>query len=180
MTAPPLPNLYLVGFMGTGKSTVGRRVAPRLGFRFLDSDREIERTAGRTVARIFAEEGEAAFRARERCFIVSGHPRTGCVVACGGGLVVPRGMIARLRRRGVVICLQAAPATVLRRTVRGPHRPLLGTGGRGARVRELLAAREKIYRAVGPGVRTDGRPVREVVAQVLRIYWRKAKIWEPA
>src|SRR4051812_7704562 len=89
---PPATNLYLVGFMGTGKSTVGRQVARQLGFQFLDSDHEIERLQGKPVARIFAEEGEAKFRTLEREFIERGHPADRCIVACGGGLVVPPGM----------------------------------------------------------------------------------------
>ena len=89
----PAINLYLVGFMGTGKTTVGRAIAQRLGFQALDSDYEIERLAGKTVAQIFAEEGEVAFRARERAFVDDGHPGHGVVVACGGGLIVPPGML---------------------------------------------------------------------------------------
>ena len=82
-------NLYLVGFMGTGKSTVGRQVARQMGFEFIDSDHEIERRQGQPVSQIFAEQGEAKFRALEREFIEHGHPAQKCVVSCGGGLVVP-------------------------------------------------------------------------------------------
>src|SRR4051812_46435873 len=82
-------NLYLVGFMGTGKSTVGRQLARQMGFEFIDSDHEIERRQGKPVSQIFAEEGEARFRALEREFIEHGHPTKKCVVSCGGGLVVP-------------------------------------------------------------------------------------------
>ena len=92
-------NLYLVGFMGTGKSTVGRAVAHKLGFRMVDSDHEIERQQRKTIPEIFAQDGEAAFRAMERVFIESGHPAEGTVVSCGGGLVVQPGMLARLKRR---------------------------------------------------------------------------------
>ena len=100
-------NLYLVGFMGTGKSTVGRAVAQRLGFQALDSDHEIERLGGKTIPEIFAGEGEPAFRAREREFITGGHPAERTVVSCGGfrrpaGLVrlfVPSPRPAPCRRR---------------------------------------------------------------------------------
>jgi hypothetical protein len=104
MTRTPLDvNLYLVGFMGTGKTTIGRAVAARMGFRLLDSDQEIEKAAGRTIAEIFAQDGEPAFRSMERDFIENGHPDRGCVVACGGGLVVQPGMLERLNRKGVVV-----------------------------------------------------------------------------
>ena len=93
--------------MGTGKTTVGRTVAHRLGFRCVDSDHEIERLAGKPVHRIFAEEGEAHFRTLEREFVESGHAAEKLVVACGGGLVVQPGMLGSLKKRGVVVCLHA-------------------------------------------------------------------------
>ena len=81
-------NLYLVGFMGVGKSVIGRSVAAELGMRFIDSDRAIEKEQGCRIADIFKAEGEARFREYERRFVESGHPSHGCVVACGGGLVI--------------------------------------------------------------------------------------------
>jgi shikimate kinase len=168
-------NLYLVGFMGTGKTTVGRAVAQRLGFGFVDSDQEVERLTGRTIAEIFASEGEAAFRARERDFVSGGHPPERTVVACGGGLVVQPGMAERLHERGVVICLQASLETILERTGRQSDRPLLNVPDREARVRALLAEREPIYRTVGSVVLTDARPRREIVAHVVRVWRREAE-----
>jgi len=163
-------NLYLVGFMGTGKSTVGRMLVKSLGFQFLDSDHEIERQQGKPIARIFAEEGEARFRELEREFIERGHPDQGCIVACGGGLVVPPGMLELLHRRGVVICLHAPIETVLRRTMHATHRPLFEVENREQRVRELFAQREEIYRRTGTMVLTDSRPMREIAGHVLRVY----------
>jgi shikimate kinase len=81
-------NLYLVGFMGTGKTTVGRAVGAKLGFQVLDSDHEIERARGKSIPDIFAQDGEPAFRQLEREFIERGHPAERTVIACGGGLVV--------------------------------------------------------------------------------------------
>ena len=81
-------NLYIVGFMGTGKTTAARRVASRLNMRFLDVDSEIERKEGVSINQIFEEKGENAFRRMERNFIESEHPRSGCVVSCGGGPLV--------------------------------------------------------------------------------------------
>lgn len=167
-------NLYLVGFMGTGKSTVGRLVARQLGFEFVDSDHEIERRQGRPVSRIFAEEGEAAFRAMEREFIAQGHPARRCVVSCGGGLIVPAGMLELLRARGVVICMHAPIETILRRTMHATHRPLLAVENPEQRLRELYAQRESLYRRAGTMVLTDKRPLREIGAHVLRIYRQEA------
>jgi len=170
-------NLYLVGFMGTGKSTVGRAVALRLGFQLLDSDHEIERAAGRPIPELFAAEGEAAFRARERDFITAGHPTQRTVVACGGGLVVPPGMLAQLQARGVVICLHASLATILERTSRNRHRPLLNVADPEARIRELFAVREPIYRQAGTVILTDSRPLSDIVAHVVRSWRREATDW---
>lgn len=166
----PAANLYLVGFMGTGKSTVGRQLARQIGFQFFDSDSEIERVQGKPVAQIFSEEGEAKFRALERAFIEHGHPADHCVVACGGGLIVPAGMVELLRRRGVVICLHASIETILERTLRTTHRPLLRVENPAQRVRELYAGREELYRRTGTMVLTDSRPRREIVGHVLRVY----------
>ena len=168
-------NLYLVGFMGTGKTTVGRTAAMRLGFAFLDSDHEIERQQRRTVAQIFADEGEAAFRVMERAFIEGGHPSTKQVVSCGGGLVVQPGMLQLLKNRGVVICLHASVETILRRTSGSRHRPLLDAPDPLERIRTLYAQREPIYRQAGCVILTDGRPQSDVVQHVLRSYHQEAR-----
>ena len=167
-------NLYLVGFMGTGKSTVGRQVARQMGFAFLDSDHEIERLQGKPVSQIFAMEGEARFRAMERDFIEQGHPAKKCVVSCGGGLVVPPGMLELLHSRGVVICMHAPIETILKRTLHATHRPLLQVDDREARLRELYAQREGLYRRTGTMVLTDKRPLREIAIHVLRVYRQEA------
>jgi shikimate kinase len=173
----PATNLYLVGFAGTGKSTVGRQAAQQLKFQLLDSDHEIERLKGRPVTQIFADEGEAAFRALERQFIESGHPAHGCVVSCGGGLVVPEGMLALLQTRGVVICLHASIETIIARTAHSTHRPLFKGENHEQRVRELYAKREEIYRRTGTMILTDHRPLRDIVSHVLRVYQREAREW---
>jgi len=177
--AAPRVNLYLVGFAGTGKSTVGRHAARALGYTLLDVDHEIERTQGRPIPQIFAEQGEPAFRALERAFIAQGHPAEGCVVSCGGGLVVPEGMLPLLKARGVVICLHASLATILERTGRANNRPLLAGENREEKLRALYAAREAIYRRTGTMVLTDSRPLREIVAHVLRVYRQEAREWRP-
>ncbi len=170
---PPRVNLYLVGFMGTGKTTVGRTLARRLGHRFVDSDHEIEKLRGKPVTEIFADEGEAAFRKLEWEFIESGHPAEGCVVACGGGLVTQPGMIELLKTKGVVVCLYATVQTVLQRTSGNKSRPLLNVENPERRVRELLAAREPFYRRAGTLVLTDNRGHHEIVERLLRIYHRQ-------
>jgi len=167
-------NLYLVGFMGTGKTTVGRVVAQRLGFHLLDSDAEIERLQGRTISQIFAEAGEPAFRAMEREFVERGHPGERTVVACGGGLVVQPGMLETLQQRGVVVCLHASIETILERTSRHRTRPLLAVEDPEARVRTLFAQREPIYKKCGTVILTDSRPLHDITAHVIRAWRRDA------
>src|SRR5688500_10234997 len=130
-------NLYLVGFMGTGKTTVARGVGHKLGFQVLDSDHEIERVQGKTIPQIFAEDGEPAFRAFEREFVERGHPAERTVVACGGGLAVQPNMVEQLQAKGVVICLHASLETILARTARHRNRPLLEVENPEERIRLL-------------------------------------------
>ncbi|MBK9989604.1 MAG: shikimate kinase [Verrucomicrobia bacterium] len=170
----PETNLYFVGFMGTGKTTVGHAVAQRMGYQLLDSDVEIERKVGKSIPDIFANEGEPAFRALEKDFIEQGHPAEKCVVACGGGLVVQPGMLELLKSKGVVICLQASLETILKRTQGSRHRPLLNVEDPMERIRALYAAREPIYRQAGTVILTDGRPLAEIVTHVIRTYRREA------
>lgn len=173
MTATDV-NLYLVGFMGTGKTTIGRAVAQRLGFALVDSDQEIEKQQGRAIADIFATDGEAVFREMERTFIEGGHPAARAVVSCGGGLVVQPGMLERLKARGAVICLHASIETILARTARHRHRPLLNVEDPDSQVRALYAAREPIYKRSGTVLLTDGRPLNDIVGHVIRAWRREA------
>jgi shikimate kinase len=170
----PAINLYLVGFMGTGKTTVGRAVAQRMGFQLLDSDVEIERKAGIPIPEIFATQGEPAFRAMEREFIENGHPAEKCVVACGGGLVVQPGMVELLQSKGVVMCLHASVETILKRTQGSKHRPLLNVENPLERISTLYAEREPVYRRAGTTILTDGRLLADIVAHAMRSYRREA------
>ena len=167
-------NLYLVGFMGTGKTTIGRLVAQRIGFELIDSDAEIEKRAGKTIASIFEAQGEPAFRAMERRFIEAEHPEARVVVSCGGGLVVQPGMLELLRARGVVVCLHASLETILARTARHRTRPLLNVADPEAQIRALYTAREPIYRSAGSMILTDSRPLHDIVAHVVRTWRREA------
>lgn len=173
--APLHPNLYLIGFMGVGKSSVGRAVAKRLNLEFIDSDWCIEQQAGHPISHIFETQGEAAFRQMERDFIERGHPGAGCVISCGGGLPVQPGMRDLLLSKGVVICLFARIETILDRTSGNDRRPLLNVEDREARIRRLLEERLPIYMNTGIGVSADGRTVPEIVGNVVRVYEREAR-----
>lgn len=173
------PNLYLVGFMGTGKSVVGRRLAEALHMRFIDSDHEIERREGRSVSEIFADQGEPYFRRLERAFVEDGHPPRGCVVSCGGGLIVQPGMVDRLKARGVLVCLFASADTIIKRTAGNSTRPLLAGEAHAERVRKLLAEREPVYKRAGTLITTDFRPISEIIQHVRRVYQAEAGKFPP-
>lgn len=164
------PNLYLVGFMASGKTTTGRKVASQLNYQFIDSDEAIEEKVGQPITEIFSEQGEQAFRDMEKNFMESGHPPAGCVVSCGGGLVVPPGMAELVASKGVSICLSATHETILSRTRGLDNRPLLNVPDPEQRIRELLDERNPRYQAVGNAVSTDERTLAEVADSVLRIY----------
>lgn len=177
MKAEAKPNLYLVGFMGTGKSTIGRLVAQRVGLEFIDSDIAIESEQRRSIPEIFAKDGEAAFRAMERAFIESGHAASGCLVACGGGLAVQPGMMDLLKRRGLVFALVASPKGIFERVKGNPHRPLLQVADPLAEIERLLAIRQPYYDRANAQILTEGRSVNEVVGHVCRSYKHEAASW---
>ena len=173
-------NLYIAGFMGTGKSTVARVLANRLGMVWLDSDVQIEREQEKPVSEIFAQDGEEAFRKLERNFIESGHPVRGAIVSCGGGLVTQPGMVAQLKSKGVVVCLIASPETIYERTKSNRNRPLLNVADPLERIGAMLSEREPIYRTAGTQILTDHRALIEVAMHVSRVYLREAREFDRA
>jgi len=168
-------NLYIAGFMGTGKSTVARVLANRLGMSWLDSDLQIEKEQGKPIPEIFARDGEEAFRKMERDFIESGHPGRGMIVSCGGGLVTQSGIIEQLKSKGVIVCLLASPETIFERTCSNRNRPLLDVADPLERIGAMLSEREPIYRMAGTQILTDHRSLIEVAMHVSRVYLREAR-----
>ncbi|MDQ8182975.1 shikimate kinase [Pelagicoccus sp. SDUM812005] len=164
------PNLYLVGFMGTGKSTVGRQVAQRMGLHFVDSDNAIEAEQGKSIPEIFASVGEGAFREMERAFVESGHSSEGNLISCGGGLAVQPGMMDLLKSRGLVFSLIASAKGIYERTRHNSNRPLLQVEDPLAEIEKLLAVRDPIYQQAHCCILTEGRTVNEVVNHVCRSY----------
>jgi shikimate kinase len=141
-------NIYLVGLMGAGKTTVGRLLARRLKLRFLDSDQEIERRCGVKVPLIWEIEGEAGFRGREAQVIAELTAQDGAVLATGGGSVLLEENRKRLAARGTVVYLRASPEDLYRRVHYDRNRPLLATGDPLGRLRDLYAERDSLYRGV--------------------------------
>ncbi|HUP75338.1 MAG TPA: shikimate kinase [Acidimicrobiales bacterium] len=143
--APLQPHLVLIGMMGAGKTSVGRRLARRLGWRHVDADKRIERTTGRTIAEIFAEDGEAGFRAIEHDVLETLLRLPGrTVVSTGGGAVLSPDNCALMRERGSVVWLRARPETLLARVGGGSGRPLLGDDPEAA-LRRIVVERQSAY-----------------------------------
>ena len=145
-------NLFLVGLPGSGKSTLGRQLARRLGKTFVDADHELEQALGVTIATIFEIEGEASFRDREETALAAIVERSDIVLATGGGVVIRPANRARLRDNGTVVYLHAEPLTVFGRVRKSRHRPLLNTPDKLARLEELYRDRDPLYRDVADHV----------------------------
>lgn len=161
-----LVNLALVGFMGTGKTSVGRLVAEQLKFEFIDTDELIQAHTGRTIADIFARDGEPAFRALERKVVEEIAARTRTVISTGGGLPTNAENLAALKTHALVVCLWASPEKIWERVRNQSHRPLLHDADPQSKIKELLAARSPFYRQADVLVNTDLRSAREVATQV--------------
>lgn len=161
-------NVFLVGPMGAGKTTVGRRLAQSLGWDFFDSDEEVERRTGTRISIIFEIEGEAGFRQREHRTLLDLAARPGAVIATGGGAVLLPENRELLRRHGIVVYLRTSVAEQLRRTRGSSHRPLLNDDDPERRLRELARVREPLYEAVADIiVDSPGRKVAATVKDVL-------------
>jgi len=160
------PGVVLVGFMGSGKSSVGRKLARRFGAPFVDVDERIESAAGCPIRDLLPREGELAFREREKAALRDVLSVKGCVVATGGGAFADEENRHLLRSYAPVIYLEAAVETLLERLAGDLGRPLLRGGDREETVRELLSRRVPGYRTADVTVRTDGRTVEEVAGQV--------------
>jgi len=158
----------LVGMMGAGKTTVGKRLARRLGWAFVDADRELEARLGVPVATIFELEGEAGFRRRETALIDELTRHASIVLATGGGAVLDPVNREVLRERGRVVYLRASVGDLWHRLRRDKVRPLLRTADPRARIEELVALRDPLYRESAHLVVDTGRqPIEEVVDAIL-------------
>lgn len=162
-------NIFLVGPMGVGKSTIGRRLASATGKRFIDSDEEIERKTGVEIDLIFEIEGEPGFRRREARLIEELAGMTDIVLATGGGAVLDPANRAQLRKHGKIVYLTAPAGVLARRTARDRHRPLLRVGDRLQRIEELLAERENLYREIADVViDTSGHSIKDSLDEICR------------
>lgn len=160
-------NIFLVGPMGAGKTTVGRRLAEARGLEFIDSDHEVEARTGVDIAYIFEKEGEAGFRRREAAAIAELTRRQGLVLATGGGAVLDADSRKALAAQGFVVYLHASIDQQQARTDRSDNRPLLQGGNRRETLERLFLIRDPLYREIADLVlHTDGRNARALAREI--------------
>jgi shikimate kinase len=160
-------NIALTGFMAVGKSAVGRTLACKLGRRFVDLDKIIEKSEGMKVKDIFSRKGESYFRRAEKQALAEVLLQEEQVIATGGGVVIDEENIRLLREKSFLVCLTAAPEVLLRRAGKSRQRPLLESGDRSQRIGELLAQREKNYAHAHLAVDTSDLTVEQVVERII-------------
>jgi shikimate kinase len=163
----PIHNLALIGFMGTGKSSVGRLVAELLHFTYLDTDQVVEFRAHKSISEIFQQDGETAFRELERLIVGELTHRKKTVISTGGGLPANQANLNSLKTHSLVVCLWASAEAIHERVRGHNHRPLLDEADPLAKIQQLLSIREPFYRQADVLVNTERRSVREVAVQVI-------------
>jgi shikimate kinase len=159
-------NIILVGFMGTGKTVVGRRLAAKLDKKFVDTDMEIERVTGMPVARLIKKHGEIRFRSEETLALKRISKLDNIVVATGGGIVLNKENVDLLKNMGKIICLTAAPEIIKERIERRNNRPLLGKDTSIEKIKELLSQSEEFYKEADFVVDTTDLQIDDVINKI--------------
>jgi shikimate kinase len=163
-------NIVLVGFMGTGKTAVANMLATMTDMKLVEMDAVIEKTAGKPITQIFAEDGEAAFRKIEHNLAATLSTPEASIISTGGGVVLNPDNIRLLSEGGLVVCLQASVDEILRRVENDMDRPLLQTNDRKGKVLALLSQRQKLYDNIPFQILTDGRSVENIAQEILAKY----------
>jgi len=166
-------NIYLVGFMGTGKTTVGKQLAKQKKWQFLDLDDLIELKEKKTISSIFAQHGEPYFRKVEKRILKEVAKEKKFVVACGGGVVLDEDNIKVMKETGIMVCLSASPEVILKRTSAYRHRPLLNISDPKKQIELLLKLRSLYYAQADKTIDTSKISVKEIVEKILKLAARK-------
>ncbi|PIP20710.1 MAG: shikimate kinase [Candidatus Omnitrophica bacterium CG23_combo_of_CG06-09_8_20_14_all_40_11] len=169
-------NIYLVGFMGTGKTEVGKGLAKKKTLQFVDLDELIELREKRTISDIFAGDGEPYFRKVEKRILKEVSKENKFVVACGGGIVLDKDNIKIMKETGIIICLTAVPQVILERTSAYRHRPLLNVSNRRKQIELLLKLRAPYYAQADKTIDTSKISINEVVDIITRLISGKLKV----
>jgi len=175
-----MENIILIGFMGTGKTIIGRKLADRLNWDFIDTDSEVERVTGKTIPQIFKQFGESRFRSEEKLVVRKLGKRKHLVVATGGGTVLDSENVACLRENGILICLTANLETILKRVKAGQSRPLLsGKEDLKQKIEELLSVRSQAYSAADINIDTSFDKPDQVVEKIIQNLQERKKMQAP-
>ena len=162
-------NIYLVGFMGTGKTVVGKDLAKRLNKEFVEMDTVIAETEGREIVDIFDRKGEAYFRKLEKELLKELCLKTDLVISCGGGLICDEENLKQLKKTGIVFALTASPLTIYQRTKEQAHRPILNVDDPQAKIRELLDERDPYYKQAHHLIDTENILPGEITGKIITI-----------
>lgn len=160
-------NIYLIGFMGSGKTEVAKEAAYRLNKIYVEMDDIIEEIEGKSISRIFKEDGEARFREIEKEVVKELVKRDNQIVSTGGGVVLDIDNMNAFKETGVVICLKANPEVIYERTKEQEHRPLLKVDNPKEEIRELYNIREPFYRQAHFIIETSNLSIQEVAGKVI-------------
>jgi len=162
-----MKNIYIVGFMATGKSSVGKALAKRKNSQFFDLDNLIELKENRRISDIFAKDGEPYFRKVEKAVLEETVKKNSLVVACGGGIVIDPENIRIMKETGLLICLTADPEVILRRASGSKQRPLLNVADPKKQIEALLEKRASYYALADKIIDTSLLSIKEVVDKIL-------------
>ena len=162
-------NIVLIGFMGTGKTTIATRLANQLGLQYVSTDGEIEKREKRTINEIFTKEGEDYFRGVESVVVRELSDKEGLVIDAGGGVVIREENLVSLKSNGIVICLTADEDVIMGRTKKYKHRPLLNVEDPKLKIRTLIAKRAPLYARCDHCIDTGKLTVRQVVEKIVEI-----------
>lgn len=163
-------NVVLVGFMGTGKSAVGRIVAKRMGREFVDLDEEIVKGNGMSINEIFEKYGEGRFRDLESKKIGEFSSKEDLVIGTGGGALIRKENVENLKKNGVLICLTASPREILRRVGGHTHRPLLNVEDKVGEIERRLTERRKFYGHAHVSIDTDRGEKEAIASEVIEAF----------
>lgn len=161
-------NIVLLGFMGTGKTSVAKRLADELGMQFIEMDTVIEEMEGMSINEIFAKKGEPYFRKLESDVVKELGSKNGLVISAGGGVVLNPDNIKELEKGSILICLNATPQEIYKRVGNEIHRPLLNVEDPLKKIKELLDHRRPYYDKISIQIDTTGKSIEEVVKECTR------------
>ncbi len=165
-----MPNIVLVGFMGTGKTSVGQKLAQRLGMSIIDTDDIIGEDSGMAIPDIFARYGEAHFRDLEGAAIRKAANLENHVISTGGGVVLRESNLEMLKRNGIVFCLTATPEEIWRRVGSETHRPLLQDPNPLDKIEQMLIERRPFYARADHDIPTTGLSIKAVTDKIVEIF----------